>query len=289
MKMSKINLTRKRIKYDLLSILDVFVLFFSSNLFFNTAGKYRSLRSKNILKYFNGVYFDFNGIKIPKLKKSYLDYLAYVFEDIFLVYLKCNNNYSYKIIDDLEEILPEGTYCYYSKNSENININKGDVVIDAGAWVGDFAAYASKMGEKVYAFEPNSESYNYLRKTAKLNGNIIPIKKGLGSSNGFADFSNQKRDNRSKKNLERVETLDYFIKTYNIKKVDFIKADIEGDERHLLLGAKYVIKKFEPIISICTYHLEDDPVVLETIIKKINPNYKIIHRKKKLFAFVPNK
>lgn len=81
-----------------------------------------------------------------------------------------------------------------------------------------------------------------------------------------------------------ITTLDKFVDENNISKVDFFKADIEGYEREFLKGAKSTIQKFLPKMVICTYHLPDDPEVLEAIIKDCNPNYRIVHSRHKLFA-----
>jgi hypothetical protein len=72
----------------------------------------------------------------------------------------------------------------------------------------------------------------------------------------------------------------------DIKKIDFIKVDIEGAERDMLRGATNVLKTFAPKLAICTYHLPDDPMVLEDIILEANPKYKVVHLKMKLFACV---
>ncbi|GHV33865.1 hypothetical protein FACS1894187_03280 [Synergistales bacterium] len=71
--------------------------------------------------------------------------------------------------------------------------------------------------------------------------------------------------------------------------MDFIKADIEGYERYMLKGAAKTLKKFAPKLALCTYHLPDDPEVMEKIIKEANPAYNVIQKRTKLFASVPNR
>jgi hypothetical protein len=82
----------------------------------------------------------------------------------------------------------------------------------------------------------------------------------------------------------KITTLDNFVHQENIKKIDFIKVDIEGAERDMLKGAYNVLKEFAPKLALCTYHFPDDPEVLEGLIKDANPNYRVVHISKKLFA-----
>jgi hypothetical protein len=77
------------------------------------------------------------------------------------------------------------------------------------------------------------------------------------------------------------------VKQKNLKKINFIKADIEGAERDMLRGAKETLRTMHPKLAICEYHLPDDPEVLEAIIKEANPNYVIEHKYMKLYAYVP--
>jgi hypothetical protein len=82
-------------------------------------------------------------------------------------------------------------------------------------------------------------------------------------------------------------TLDAFVERNSITRVDFIKADIEGAERNMLRGATRILRDFAPKLSICTYHLPDDPLVLRKLILEANPEYQIVEKFKKMYAHVP--
>ncbi len=285
--------------------------------YFNRKNNYfLNLRQKLIQKYikpfddkFNadflrGDRYDFNGVYLPKMESTYQ--VRMVYDDLLKIYTEYGDNYDYKLVDELDKTPrkgygypAEGSYCYVGPNGEDITIKKGNVVIDAWAWIGDFSAYCSKKGSTVYAFEPYPMHLSLLEKTVQYNagngGSIFVVPFGLGDNEGRENFQEyddhsagsgfgQSDDNVGVK--LNITTLDAWVEKNNIPKVDFIKADIEGYERKLLAGAVNTLKKFAPILSLCTYHLPDDFEVLSGIILKANPRYKIIQRKMKLFAYV---
>ena len=190
----------------------------------------------------------------------------------------------------------EGPYLY-----KDIQIKKDDIVIDAGANFGLFSALASSLGAIVYAFEPvKITREKYLKETAKLNENINIISLALSNTignifiKGGSSVTASIVENLNKKEGDLINemvstiTLDDWVKQNNISKIDFIKADIEGAERLMLEGAQWVLKNYAPKLAICTYHLPDDKKVLTDLILKANPNYKIIYKWKKLYAWVEN-
>jgi len=244
------------------------------------------------------LYFDIQGAIFPDFSAEKDAFYAFAhtgFIDSFLISCYHNDNYDASLVDRLDKHMPEGPHCY-RKGDFDVSVQKDDVVIDVGAWVGDFSAYASTKGAVCYAFEPSKTTFNVLCKTAELNKNIYPIQKGLSNSVGETSFFHDDIDGKNSiciaKNentsIEKISitTLDKFVEEHKLEKVDFIKADIEGAERDLLKGAEQVLKKFAPKLSICTYHLPDDPEVLEKIILEINPDYKVIQLRNKLYAAV---
>lgn len=239
----------------------------------------------------------FDGILLPdvSIDANMLFGLKYVFDDVFIIPISFNNDYSKKNIEFVDQFTAEGPYGFIG-DGVNVSVKKGDIVLDIGAWIGDFSALAAANGAKVYAFEPTKITYEWLCKTVKLgNGEIIPICKALGSENKITDFAvNDDNggsntlyvDNQVDINKIEMITIDQFVLNNKLERVDFIKADIEGYERYMLMGATNTLKRFAPKLAICTYHLKDDPIVLENIIKQANPLYKIVHTRHKLFASV---
>lgn len=191
-----------------------------------------------------------------------------------------------------EEFYNEGPY----EIDKNVSLCKGDIVVDCGANMGLFSAVASAKGCKVFAFEPMQYIIdNYLGGISEWNKNILICPFALSDKIEeiffTLDESNigmSKQDGSIRGNGQKVKaiTLDSFVKRNSIEKIDFIKADIEGAERKMLLGARETIRRFSPKISICTYHLADDPIVLKNILLNIQPEYKIIERYQKMYAYV---
>jgi FkbM family methyltransferase len=112
--------------------------------------------------------------------------------------------------------------------------------------------------------------------------NIKPFYFSLGTST-LLDV------NYGKKEEIEVDTIDNIVKEEKIKRVDFIKMDIEGYERYALKGAIETIKKHKPIIVVSAYHLADDKKVLPEIVKSAYANYevKLLKEADEDFIFVP--
>jgi FkbM family methyltransferase len=253
----------------------------------------------NVLSYFYSKYFlnkginiqsdilDINGVKLingfkfdEEGKYSFLIELG----DIILP----------KYFDDYS-ICNEGPY---ELEDEGIALKSGDIVLDCGANMGLFSTVALNEGCKVYGFEPAPHTRDYLIKIKNIypeNFSIEPyalsdedgetefyVGADINGENSITNLSGSCKDKISVK----MKTIDNFVNESGLARVDFIKADIEGAERYMLLGGGKTLKKYAPKLAICTYHLKDDPKVLENIIKNANPNYKIIHKYKKLYAYV---
>ncbi len=270
--------------------------------FHNLRHKY--FRKKYLRQDKNGnKYFNFKGIKLAYVERyDETRTLHFVFQDTLAFHTLYNDDYNSRLVKKLDLLMNEGPFGYTDKEKGiDVTVKSKDIVIDAGAWLGDFAAYAAFKGATVYAFEPTDDVYNMLLKTIDLNkevsGKIIPVKLGLGDTEeelkigikrSSISGSNSFIDDLSMSSYEtaHITTVDSFVNQHKLERVDFIKSDIEGFERNLLTGAKETLKRFAPKLAICTYHLPDDPETLEKIIKEANPNYTVIQLKHKLIATV---
>jgi FkbM family methyltransferase len=245
----------------------------------------------------DGYHFDFNGAKLPDFSedRNKMNELMFIFDDTFMASCFFNDNYEKSIAEYIDQHTNEGPYGYID-GSFDVTVKAGDIVIDAGAWIGDFSAYAVSKGAVAYAFEPVEKNFSMLNKTAELNGgNIYPVQKGLGkdecqvqlylsSTSLGSSITNETTGNIGE--MIAITTLDKFVEKNHIKRIDFIKADIEGAERDMLKGAAHVLKHFAPKLALCTYHFPDDPQIMEKLIMDANPNYTVKHLSHKLYAAV---
>jgi len=143
---------------------------------------------------------------------------------------------------------------------------KNDAIIDAGSYHGEFSLLAhhliGKKG-KIICFEPDKKNAGILSQNLKKNGlkNAIIINKGLWSKKkelfikplGDSSFLSNKGKLSEK---VKVCDLDSCLKKMSIKKVDFIKMDVEGAELEALKGMEKTLKN-GCNLAIASYHLID--------------------------------
>lgn len=267
-----------------ISMIMVWIIFLK---YFLTNGRSFSpfyLIEKQIYENLNDIVI-LDGIKILKpFKFSEFRILVYEFYDLIFPY-----------ISDLSEYnnmdLGEGTYEHMS-----VMVEQGDVVIDAGANFGLFSLFSilKRGARKVIAFEPSYEALKYLRANLDLNqisDRVFIYEKALSFNSSELPFQfNDENFGGGKIALISSQST-IMILTVSLDStinecVQFIKADIEGFERYLLLGALNTITNCNPKIAICSYHYKYDDELLEGILKLINPAYKIYHASGKLYASI---
>ncbi len=194
------------------------------------------------------------NIKNKDIKMSYTNgYFNIALKDFNF---KCYDNFFY------EWHCVKGYLRSYSPKS-------GDTVLDIGAGFGDFSLYASKLVGNtglIIAFEPDPKNFERLRKNIELNNltNVRAVKKlVLDSDREKIPFNCLGKDCSSIKlsldNNDKVEfipavSLDKEIERMNIKKINFIKMDVESAEVDILKGCAKLMKNNPINFAIASYH-----------------------------------
>lgn len=157
----------------------------------------------------------------------------------------------------------------YIKNG--ITLNEGDCIFDVGANIGLFSLFISGLQKqvKIYAFEPIKQIFDVLQANVRLHSlaNISLFNYGLSSKNQsdmlFTFYPNmagnstvrpvekveQQEVMNARLNKEMVEylfqseqvkgevkTLSFVMNELDIKSIDLLKIDVEGEEYKVLQG-----------------------------------------------------
>lgn len=144
---------------------------------------------------------------------------------------------------------------------------------DIGANIGVYSLIMARLTENdanVHSFEPVLHIRDRLAANARLNGfnglnlndfalgaeqgslDMYQVKKGVyrGGTSTFID--NENIANLGKDNFEvvsvKIDTLDNYVISKNIKNLDFIKIDVEGFEQNVLMGGKETFARFKPTV-----------------------------------------
>ena len=158
-------------------------------------------------------------------------------------------------------------------------VSKGDFVIDAGANEGILTLIYSKKvtySGKVFAFEPDKINIQTFNENLSLNedtSNISLKGKGLWDKSDTIEFYEAGtvgssvffRDGKSVKKNIQVISIDDFVDSENIKRLDFIKMDIEGAEIEALKGARNTLKSLKPHFAIASYHIVENEVTYKKV------------------------
>lgn len=172
-------------------------------------------------------------------------------------------------------------------------IEKVETFFDIGANIGYYSLIGSsvKSSLKIVAFEPAKRPHFYFTENVRINNfqniKIEPI--ALSHKDGKIEFyevtndkyqyleynlsgvgnAGSKTQNRKFSiNMVKTLTLDNYVKTNNVDKIDLIKMDTEGTEHLILQNAEHVLGDLKPII-ICETLFE----VIETKLEEIFNSY----------------
>jgi len=142
------------------------------------------------------------------------------------------------------------------------------VFLDIGANIGTVTLFAAKrvgVGGKVYAFEPQCQTYQRLVTNLQLNGfrNVVAEPFAIGESQKnvvmratsdtaksyvryTTDFSSHERQSGFDQ-CQMISLDDYFSRNA-LRRIDYMKVDVEGWEYNVLLGGQKLIRRYAPPI-----------------------------------------
>ena len=175
---------------------------------------------------------------------------------------------------DLTEGIDLSIFLFGSSEKKIVNLRKifnSDkklIFLDIGANIGSVSLPLAKLFNNalIYSIEPTNYAFNKLYKNLSLNKNLkkqILINQLFVSDKKYPkkvwsswNFNkNKNKHHKHKGNLKLIKansrvSLDDFIKINEIKRVDFIKLDVDGYEMDVFKSGKKFFKKNKPVIFI---------------------------------------
>lgn len=159
------------------------------------------------------------------------------------------------------------TYQYQKLEAALRHVKKFRVAIDIGGHVGLWSKWLQPKFERLVAFEPIPLHADLFERNVKMD-NVELHRIALGNLSGLTDFEVPEQTTGNshvavgtvhpgthgvtdptkikKYSGIRIEPLDSF----NLADVDFVKIDVEGYEKNVILGAEKTIRSCKPIVII---------------------------------------
>lgn len=164
------------------------------------------------------------------------------------------------VVDKNASFIVEETYEPFMKDVLE-QLNAGDVFVDAGAHVGKYSFYASRLvgdSGSVIAIEPHPKNMDNLKKGIRLNGltNVVTVQKACSNYHGKGflkeDRLSAKHELTQKATKLRVDvdTLDTILHGLRVKTVNMIKIDVNRYEYKVLQGAHKILSEFKPLLIV---------------------------------------
>jgi len=169
-----------------------------------------------------------------------------------------------------------------------------DTVLDIGANIGVFAILQGKRltQGRVYAFEPSPTTYARLRRNVSLNrlDNVETFPLALGDRNGRVRFIDKPISLNSYVSTDaaqegavevEAQTLDAFVATRGIDRIDLMKIDTEGHELPVLAGGARALALTGRLVL--EFHRPEDELLLRQRLEEAG--FALTHRERELMFF----
>ncbi|MEO1018679.1 MAG: FkbM family methyltransferase [Pseudomonadota bacterium] len=170
---------------------------------------------------------------------------------------------------------------------------EGKVVIDGGAFMGDTAKlflqfYSPKT---IFAIEPSKESFSKLSELVsewRVQESIKPLRYMLSDTVGSetlwgsgvgASIIKKEPEGSAPSEIIPSSTIDTLVSKHEIKRVGFIKLDIEGNEMRAVRGAVETLRRDKPLLVISIYHTATDFFEIKPFLEQMDLGYRFLVRK----------
>jgi FkbM family methyltransferase len=168
-------------------------------------------------------------------------------------------------------------------------VQKGDVVLDAGANIGVYTREALDEGASlVIAIEPGPENVACLRRNFQREieeKRVIVEALGVWDKDDvlplYADPLNSGADsfvirgpNDHVINVP-LTSIDKLVAQLQLPRVNYIKMDIKGATAKALMGAKGLLASSRPRLALSTEELEDNPAEIRSVVLSLQPAYQM--------------
>jgi FkbM family methyltransferase len=175
---------------------------------------------------------------------------------------------------------------FIRRGDANFSPVLGETVIDCGSCIGEISAvFGTLVGPSghVHMFDPVPLHARYCEAQLALNPTLRPILKMnvFAVGDRTADFQGTVSD------VDRIEpgtltidsfrmiSLDSYMDSQHLNRVDYIKMDIEGAEIDALEGAQELIARFGPRLAISAYHKPEHLWEIPEKICKLRGDYRL--------------
>lgn len=205
--------------------------------------------------------------------------------------------YSKVVVDDVIYVLVDLSSLYIiSPNHEQKVANvlnaipSGGIFIDVGAHIGKYSLKLAMKGVKVIAIEPDPITFRALTMGTKLNRfeNVKSLNIALSDHNGVATFYRRRSSDAS--SIKKpdyaiavmkciVKKLDTLVQEMGLRRIDYIKIDVEGAEIEVIRGSLKTLAKFKPSLIVECENGNIDQ--LSTLLTRLGYELEVLERYEK--------
>lgn len=188
----------------------------------------------------------------------------------------------YRLSGDASVLGPMIEWDLYA-TTDLFQLGTDEVYVDAGAFDGDttrlFIERTKGRFEKVYAFEPDPDTFRRLAANFAHEPRVVPINKGVydRATTLYFDGDGSRHSGIQETGNIKVEVTDIDGVAAG-GKVTYIKMNIEAAEPAALEGARRTIQKWKPRLAVSCYHRPGHLWEIPRQVLALRSDYKIYYR-----------